>query len=92
MFFLTMLSPNHEDVQPRCVGFFIHEYDAMRILGKDYGDLTEEGYYTHAVIEEGSCGLYPVLHQISWWIYRGGEWERCEHPSKYRQTCNFAMG
>ena len=53
----------------RTVGYFHSLDDAMKALDANYGNMYEDGWYPHAVIEEVEEGLYPCNDTKYWYTW-----------------------
>lgn len=73
LYFLTVLTPNDSgwgSKRNRCWGYFESKYEAEQALIKSPSFLSEEMYFTHAVIEELEPGLHTYDLDPSWFEFR----------------------
>lgn len=71
---------------------------AKECVDKNWGGLSDDGYYNHLVIEAVSEGLYnlqcldPIGKQNEWWYKWNSEnnkWDPCKKPKSLRMVCQF---
>lgn len=74
----------------RSWGFCMSREEAIETMKRTLDD--EAGYYTHAVIERHSDGIYALADQTQWfeWIISG--WNEIEKPEWAKQVINWGMG
>lgn len=95
----TNYNPTLDDtviLRRRCVGYYPYLSDATRCILENWGDIYENGYYSHAVIEEVKPGLYNYDRR-EWWY----KWHRNEEkpgyylidkPEGLRRIVGFGIG
>lgn len=91
----TVTTTSERDkVFSRCVGWFMNIGEAMESVIKNYGDISEEGYYNYCVIEEVGSGLYYAFSRKELWFeWKEDNYELLENkPEHFKNICNFSMG
>jgi hypothetical protein len=78
----------------RCVGYFADMMKAMDVLNRNLGDIYENGWYPHAVIEAVPEGLYPIIESRWWyeWCEEKQGYIACADPQDMQGVVNFSMG
>ena len=72
---ITINSGIDKHVSKRVVGCFENFLLARTCVLGNFGDIYENGYYEHAIIEELPFGLYPIPQQqlyYRWDVAKGG--------------------
>ena len=54
----------------RCVGFYYEFELAEETVLINNGDINENGYYSHVIIEKIEPGLYPTSAHTNRWFYK----------------------
>lgn len=93
----TDYNPTLDDtviLRQRCVGYFFNIRDAKRCIEENWGDIYENGHYTHAVIEKVEHGIYSYPRE-EWWY----EWNKdirgyssIEKPEGLKNAVGFGIG
>jgi hypothetical protein len=78
----------------RAVGFFHTFEEASECVAENAGDISEEGYYRFAVIEEVQPGIYVYPRNESWWAWdkEKEKYFPCEKPQQFKQVAGFGLG
>ena len=78
----------------RCVGFFHEKEWAIQAVKENLGDINEDGYYRYCVIEEVRPSIYQYDDNAMWFTWNNSkhEYEQCEKPEKFRNTCGWGIG
>ncbi len=82
-------------IRDRCVGFYNELADAMKCVENNWGDIYEEGYYSHAVIERLQSGLYQHPEFTIWF-----KWDKEKEayvpfigtPEGFECVTNYGIG
>jgi hypothetical protein len=81
-------------LRSRCVGYYPYLSDATQCILENWGDIYENGHYTHAVIEEVKPGIYAFPRR-EWWY----KWEKEERgympidkPEGLKYSVCFGIG
>lgn len=78
----------------RCVGYYEDLKDAEECVINNDCDISEEGYYRYAIIEEIEPGLYTFPRKEFWyrWDGRDKKYHPCEKPKQFKNTAGWGMG
>lgn len=80
----------------RPVGWFPTVEDAIWAVVSNGGDIHEEGYYDHCVIEKVSFGLYPGIGREEgkekWFKWSKGAYSPTDKPEGLAKVINFSIG
>jgi hypothetical protein len=78
----------------RCVGFYYDHEEADDLVVNNRMDISEDGYYRFAVIEQKSEGIYCTPYNEWWYKYnrKTDKYERCEKPEKLHNIICFGIG
>lgn len=77
------------DVEARTWGYYFTEADA--IAGMRRCCDIEAGYYTHAIIENFTPGIYATANKETWFFWDDG-WKPCAKPESESHVVNYGMG
>ena len=102
MFILTLINKNPDKMlwdSRRIAGIFKKESEAKDIIEHSNSyDLSEQGYYNYACIEQVSFGLNNISIDAQFYSWRLtyilentkiGKYTRIKRPEWAEQTCNF---
>jgi hypothetical protein len=92
MYFLTLVTDSYrrvagDDSVPRCIGFSPIPFKPSCLGEHD----TECGYYTHAVVEKYSEGLWQIGEVLEWWRWNGEKWVVIDPPPEHYHVSNWAI-
>jgi hypothetical protein len=78
----------------RAVGYAHTYQDAALMVTNNDCDISEEGYYRHAVVEKIVPGFYMYPRKEYWWRWdpKDQKYYPCEKPEKYKQVAGFGLG
>ena len=77
----------------RCFGYYANYSDAMSAVTKNQCDM-RECLYDYLVMEEIGEGIHPEVMQENWFKWNDGlnGWHRCNKPSEFVGSINWALG
>jgi len=76
----------------RCFGWLESFGVAKQYVEKNNGDISENGYYTHCVIEKFGQGVYPQAQSETWFKWNGQQYIECSKPIELKDTVNWGIG
>ena len=94
MYFITCFS-NYESEyldNYRTFGYFSELAVCIQALNENWADMCEARYYTLALIEEISEGIYPHAKKLAWFRWDGKGFYETEEPEWADGWYGFALG
>lgn len=90
----TITTIRHLMADMRSVGYTTNYYDAAIQVMENACDISEEGFYRYAVIEEVKPGIYTFPRKEYWFFWNKDTeaYSPCEKPEKFRQIVGFSLG
>ena len=77
----------------RTVGYFETLADAKKAIEKNSCDLSEEGYYKYAVIEDVLPGIYmSILSNPIFYEWDGEKYVKIDRPKNAEYFAGFTIG
>ncbi len=76
----------------RCFGWYPFFEEAELAVLQNQASLNENGYYKWIVIEETSCGVFPIVSRQWWYMWDGENYIPTDKPSVFNNLINWGIG